>query len=399
MKFSKEGFLRHLALFSAILASGGNKIIPGEVWLVLCAICCLALLQWRIPLHRRLSSIYLWIVLVDVLLVFQGGMSALPSVASRTLVFLTSVLLIQVYLKRSMEQLMSDLFGLGRFMAVQAIITFILGTVAPGLFLAVNINEITYKTIAFVFTYHNIENVGIEYIRPNGFFYEPGVFQIYLSIFLYLCLLWRLTIRWAVIACVAQLTLWSTTGLLITIGLLLLSTKRIYSSSSSVWRPVIAIVFMVSLVPMTYAVVNNVEEKTSGGLRGSSYARLYDLNTGVSIIQRKPLEGIGFSTEQYLEYSNLLGAVDENLSAALLLERPNTNGLVQTLYAIGIPLGGYLLIGLFRQKVFSSRIAMAVILILSLYAEPLTFTPFFLLILLSWMLKEHRQPIRMNHAS
>lgn len=388
MKFSKEGFLRHLALFSAMMASGGNKIIPAEVWLVLCAVCCLALLHWTFPVHRRLSTIYLWIGAVDVLLIVQGGVSAFPSLVSRTLVFFTSVLLLEVYLKRSTDQFMSDLFGLGRFMAIQAIITFVLGTVTPGLFLAVNINDITYKTIAYVFTYHNIENVGIEYIRPNGFFYEPGVFQIYLSIFLYLCLFWRLNIRWVVVACIAQITLWSTTGLLITMGLLLLSSKRIYAGTSRVWRPVIAIAFMVSLVPMTYVVVNNVAEKTFGDLRGSNYARLYDLNTGLSIIQRKPFEGIGFSTERYLEYSNLLGGIDENLSAALLFERPNTNGLIQALYVIGIPLGGYLLIGLFRQRVFSSKLAMAIILVLSLYAEPLTFTPFFLLILMSWMLKE-----------
>lgn len=388
MKFSKEGFLRHLAVFSAMMASGGNKIIPVEVWLVLCVVCCLALLHWTLPVHRRLTTIYLWIGAVDVLLIVQGGVSAFPSLVSRTLVFFTSVLLLEVYLKRSIDQFMSDLFGLGRFMAIQAIITFVLGTVTPGLFLAVNINDITYKTIAYVFTYHNIENVGIEYIRPNGFFYEPGVFQIYLSIFLYLCLFWRLNIRWVVVACIAQITLWSTTGLLITMGLLLLSSKRIYAGTSRVWRPVIAIAFMVSLVPMTYVVVNNVAEKTFGDLRGSNYARLYDLNTGLSIIQRKPFEGIGFSTERYLEYSNLLGGIDENLSAALLFERPNTNGLIQALYVIGIPLGGYLLIGLFRQRVFSSKLAMAIILVLSLYAEPLTFTPFFLLILMSWMLKE-----------
>lgn len=388
MKFSKEGFLRHLAVFSAMMASGGNKIIPVEVWLVLCVVCCLALLHWTLPVHRRLTTIYLWIGAVDVLLIVQGGVSAFPSLVSRTLVFFTSVLLLEVYLKRSTDQFMSDLFGLGRFMAIQAIITFVLGTVTPGLFLAVNINDITYKTIAYVFTYHNIENVGIEYIRPNGFFYEPGVFQIYLSIFLYLCLFWRLNIRWVVVACIAQITLWSTTGLLITMGLLLLSSKRIYAGTSRVWRPVIAIAFMVSLVPMTYVVVNNVAEKTFGDLRGSNYARLYDLNTGLSIIQRKPFEGIGFSTERYLEYSNLLGGIDENLSAALLFERPNTNGLIQALYVIGIPLGGYLLIGLFRQRVFSSKLAMAIILVLSLYAEPLTFTPFFLLILMSWMLKE-----------
>lgn len=398
MKFSKEGFLRHLALFSAMMASGGNHIIPAEAWLVLCVLCCLALLHWTFPIHRRLSTIYLWIGAVDVLLIVQGGVSALPSMVSRTAFFIASVLLMEIYLRRSTDQLMSDLFGLGRFMAIQAIITFVLGSVAPSLFMSVNINDITYRTIVFLFTFHNIENVGIEYIRPNGFFYEPGVFQIYLSIFLYLCLYWRLNIRWAIVACIAQLTLWSTTGLLITITLVLLSARRIYSSTSSAWRPVIVIAFMVSLVPLTYVVSNNVAEKTSGDLRGSSYARQYDLNTGLSIIQKKPLEGIGFSTERYLEYSNLLGAVDENLSAALLLERPNTNGLIQALYAIGIPLGGFLLVGLFRQKVFPNRVAMAAVLILSLYAEPLTFTPFFLLILLSWMLKERLPSTRSNHA-
>lgn len=382
-----------------MMASGGNKIIVGEVWLVLCAVCCLALLQWSIPLHKRMSTIYLWIGLVDVILIYQGGLSALPSVASRTMVFFTSILLIAVYMKRSLDQLMSDLFGFGRFMAIQAIITFTLGTFAPDLFIGININDITYRTILFVFTYHNLDGVGIEYIRPNGFFYEPAVFQIYISIFLYLCLHWRFNIKWAIIGCIAQFTLWSTTGLLITITLLLLSAKRIYVSTPKSWRQVVVIAFAASLFPIGYSVINNVAEKTTGDLRGSKFAREYDLNTGLSIIQQKPLIGIGFNTDRYLEYSNQLGVADENLNASLLLERPNTNGIIQTLYAIGVPLGGYLLIGLFRQKLFSNKIAMAVILVFSLYAEPLTFTPFFLLILLSWMLKEQRKPMRLNHAA
>lgn len=398
MKFSKEGFLRHAALFAAMMASGGNKIVPAEAWLVLCAVCCLALLRWTLPIHRRLTRIYLWIALVDLLLVYQGGISAIPSVLSRTVVFITSILLIEVYLRRSVDQLMSDIFDIGRFMSVQAILTFVLGSTVPGLFASVNINDITYKTILFIFTYHNLDGVAIEYIRPNGFFYEPGVFQIYLSIFLYVCLYWRMNITWAVIACIAQFTLWSTTGLLITITLLLLSSKRLYLSTSNTWRPVFAIVFAISLVPVAYVVANNFIEKTAGDMRGSSLARLYDLNTGLSIIQNKPLEGIGFNTERYLEFSNQLGDAGEILSAAQLTERPNTNGLIQALYAIGIPLGGYLLIGLFRQKIFPNRIAMAAVLVMSLYAEPLVFTPFFLLFALSWMLNDRRSPSRPTHV-
>jgi len=398
VKFKIEGFLRHLAIFSAMMASGGNKIIPAEVWLVLCVMCCITLLHWNIPIHKRLTKIYIWIGLVDLLLIYQGGISAIPSVLSRTAVFITSILLIEVYMKRSMDLLMSDIFNIGRFMSIQAILTFILGAAASGLFTSIIIDDITYKTIGFFFNYHIIENVSTQYIRPNGFFYEPGVFQIYLSIFLYVYLYWRLSIAWAFVACVAQIAVWSTTGLLITIVLLLLSFNRIRTNVPKVWRLVFVMILCLALTPLAFVVTNNVAEKTSGDLRGSSFARLYDLNTGLSIVQSKPLEGIGFNTERYLEFSSQLGEVGNDLNPLLLIERPNTNGVIQTLYAIGIPLGGYLLIGLFRQKLFSNKIAMAVILSMSLYAEPLVFTPFFLLILLSWMLNDRRPTLRPNHV-
>lgn len=399
MNFSKDGFFRYSALLFGMMASGGNQILPREFWLVLCALSCLTLLNWRLPLFKSRRLIYLWIVLVDALALYQEGPVGIPSIISKTGVFLLSVLLIEVYLARSMERLMQDLFNIGRLMSIQAIITYILGALAANIFMIIDVDGISHHTLGFIFNYHQVGNVVTEYIRPNGFFYEPGVFQIYISIFLYLCLYWRLNLTWAIIACAAQVTLWSTTGLIITIVLLVLAFRRIYLNLRGLWRPIIISVYILSLSFMLFLGSGNIIEKTEGDLRGSNYARLYDLNTGISIVENKPITGIGFRTETYLKYSGLFGFEGTILSAEQTSERPNTNGLLQILYSIGLPLGLVLLIGVFKQQVFSARLPMAILLAASLYAEPLGFTPFFLFILLSWILMKRPNPKTQRLAS
>ena len=83
----------------------------------------------------------------------------------------------------------------------------------------VNDGEV-YQTLLGVFNYHVIVDDLTSIIRPDGFFFEPGVYQIYLNLYLYLALfVFRRPLQ-ALLAAAAVLSTQSTTGMAIMLVLL-----------------------------------------------------------------------------------------------------------------------------------------------------------------------------------
>jgi hypothetical protein len=383
MSVSKEGVFRHAALFFAMMASGGNIIVPREAWVVLTVVSCLALLRWRVPLLISRGFIYAWILLVILLLfVLQGSTNPL-SIASRALTFLAALLLLEVYIRRPIDRLMGDLFNILKLMSVQAILTSIIGNLSEGLFSPVNVEGMDYQTLGFIFNFHYVHDVVGHYIRPDGFFYEPGIFQIYISIFLYICLFWRFSLFWAGIACLALVSLWSTVGVAVSAVLLVLSCRQLLFRHRGIKRAFLLAAYIFALPVITFLAISNYYEKVDGDLRGSFLAREYDFYTGVNIIKEKPMTGIGFGLDTYLQYNQHLGYDASDLRVDETVDRPNSNGLIQVLYTIGLPLGLTLLLGIVAQSLFPHRLPISVILGASFYSQSVVFTPFFLCILFS----------------
>ena len=386
MRIRAESALRHTALFFGMMASGGNLIVPREAWVVMTILTCLTLLRWRIPLWTSRTLIYIWVVLVILLLFLLQGPDSIVSIASRTMTFLAALLLLEVYLSRPLDRLMADLFNILCLMSMQAILTSLLGNFARDLFWTINVQDLDYHTLGFLFNFHFVhEEVG-RYVRPDGFFYEAGVFQIYLSIFLYLSLFWRFNAFWAAMASVALATTWSTVGLGVAVALLLIFSWQLRSRLHGRGLTLVLIGYVVLLPIVVSLAISNVDEKMSGELRGSFLAREYDFYTGVNIIEARPLTGIGFGVDRYLHYSNMFGYQATELRVEQTDERPNTNGLMQVLYTIGLPLGLPLLFGMFTQRLFGAKLPMMLILGASFYSQSVVFTPFFLSILFSGFL-------------
>ena len=100
---------------------------------------------------------------------------------------------------------------------------------------------------------------------------------------------------------------------------------------------------------------DNLNEKLFGVAQGSSWARQYDLFTGLNIISENPWLGIGFEVNRYLEASGRLGFEDTLLTETQLAERPTSNGVIQLFYSLGIPLGLVFVFGVMRQRLFQHR--------------------------------------------
>ena len=383
--------IRIAALFFAMMASGGNLIVPRELWVVLTLVASLIALRGRPPMAASRMLIYVWITLVTLLLMVLYGQDQLISTLSRLAIFVSALLLLEIYLAKGAAYLRDDLLVILKLMALQAIATSVIGNVAPSIFSTIDVGGLIYHHLGFVLNFHFAHNVPTSFIRPNGFFYEPGVFQFYLALFLYICLFWKRDLTWAAIGLVALLTTLSTIGLMAAVFLLLAAAISLSQTARGA-KVVASLVIIIGAMPfVAFIAINNASAKFHGEDRGSFVARQYDLFTGLNLIQAKPLTGIGFDSDSYLFHSAKLGYAATGLDRASASERLNTNGIVQIFYAIGIPLGLPLFIAIFRQVLLPRRYIVAVILLLSLSGQSLAYSVFFMFILFSGMLVRNKR--------
>ena len=161
-------------------------------------------------------------VLLAVLVVtlVRPGPVSLASLVSRFTVFFAAILLLDVYQRAPAGSLARDLRALIGPMAWQAIATVVLAHTLGGLFVPLEIGEQQYMSMLGIFNYHIVVEDLTSVIRPDGFFFEPGVYQIYLNLYLYLTLYVSRKPLQAALACAAVLCTQSTTGMAIAVLLL-----------------------------------------------------------------------------------------------------------------------------------------------------------------------------------
>ncbi|WP_298470659.1 O-antigen ligase family protein [uncultured Erythrobacter sp.] len=379
--------LRQIALFGAMLISGGLLSIPREPLLAIVLILCFAL---RNPLRLfRPEFVLIWLLLIAVgAVALIGGESfQLLPITIRYANFIAGLAMLLVYIDENRSKLADDLYPILKLMSFQSILTPIAVIVAGGLFTTFQVNDTVYNTLFYVFTYHELIETGSLLKRPDGFFFEPGVFQIYLNIFLFICLFVRKHSWFDIgLAAFAVLATQSTTGVVIMMiqfgwaYLLWLKTaNRRQKVGVFVFVPIL-------LLPLAAYMTFNVSQKFYGALSGSAEAREYDLRTGLAVAAEKPLTGIGFDYEKYFDVSARVGYRDANLSRDNITERGNTNGVVVLLFSVGIPLSIIFLLGLMFQRMFRPRFLFAGLIFLSLMAESLFFTPIVLMVAFSGLL-------------
>ena len=184
-----------------------------------------------------------------------------------------------------------------KWMAIQALATMVIAYTLPFLFFAINVNNIPYHSCLLLLNYH--DTASSTYIRPDGFFYEPGVFQIYLNLYLYLALFELKNGKQAFLATVAVLSTQSTTGIIIALILLGARYFKLLRNANLRLKLTVLVLGAIVAAPLVLFAYNNAVNRFTGRAAGSSWAREYDLYTGLNVIAHHPLVGIGFDTEQY----------------------------------------------------------------------------------------------------
>lgn len=393
MKPEQAQFLRRIALFLSFLLSGGNNIFPRIPLAVALIGVCFLIQGMRFGLRRELAGSMILMIATFAVAIIGSGQFVTDAIVIRFTNFGLGILLISLYLDKPLGQFVDDIYPLLMMMSWQAIITVILGTLAPGLFTVVDVQETFYRTIGWVFTFHTtMENEG-SLVRANGFFFEPGVYQLYLNLFVFIAGFVRKDIKALALGLVGVLCTQSTMGVVIAGGMAGYYYLQNMKSLPFPTKLLITALAPVILVPLLFAIIANVNNKVNGDARGSAWARTYDLNTGLGVIQKYPLLGIGFDYSRYYQESSLVGYKETELDDNSIINRGNSNGVITVLYSIGIPLGLMFFLGLYRQILLPRRWLVAIIMFSSLSTEALFFTPLILMFIFSgFLLRPQKVP-------
>lgn len=375
--------LRRAALFLSMLVSGGLPLFPREAIVMLIIVLCLAITGLRLPPRRQMWPLFMLLVAVLFVTLVRPGPTSVSSLFSRFAIYIAAVLMLQVYLRAPAGSLVADMKALLWPMVLQAIATVVLAHAANFLFMPISLGEAKYQTLLLIFTYHTTVEGLSSVIRPDGFFFEPGVFQIYLNLYLYLALFSIRRPAPIALATLAVFATQSTTGLLICLILLGTALAQRLSGGTLRHRAGAVALAMALAPPLLYIGYDNISDKLFGGAQGSSWAREYDFYTGLNIAAEHPWLGIGFEVQRYVAESGRVGFEDTQLNASLIDDRPTSNGLVQLFYSLGFPLALTFMVGIFRQRLFRHCGLIGLWLCLSLFSEALMFTPFFLFIIFS----------------
>ena len=386
-------FVRRIILFLSILLSGGLFLFPRTPFLLLIFVLYFFCMQkkWHMISKELIPVILLLIAILINSLFFQGNINYI-SLVTRFSVFFISSFIFNLYLKESPETFQADLYILLKYMPYQAILTVILTIVAPFVFITMNLSNASYKTFGLFFTYHVMLEDSTAFFRPDGLFYESGVFQIYLNILLYLTL-FTYNKKWqSIIVILSIFTTQSTTGIVICFIIISIYLMKYYINKGNISKKFFKLlVGTVILLPIAFLAFNNISDKFFGEGKGSSLARQYDLLTGINVALSKPFTGIGFDYSQYTKAASALGYGGDFITNSdepignleTITERGNANGIVFLLYGVGLPLGFLIIIGMFKQHFFKNNILIGLLIFLSFLTESIIFTPFFLLLIYS----------------
>ena len=250
------------------------------------------------------------------------------------------------------------------------------------------LNILFYSSLEKKFTL--ISFMGFDFYRNQGLFWEAGVLQIFLNIFLYLELfIFKKNKVWVLLAVFAILTTYSTTG----ITILLLQIAYYIKSEMKNSKIFIPVVLSFS-IPIYLIFSANIEEKILGEKEASFQKRYFDLIQPLFIAIQNPITGIGMDFTKFQEYrssfyfeSSVFDVIQDKIGLELKMEitdQGSSNSFMFLLSAMGFPTFILFMYMFFRQQLFvKKKNLLYSIIIISLMTSPLLLRPFFFIFIIS----------------
>lgn len=324
----------------------------------------------------------LFLSLLGINFLFADTSQSTQKLLANIIIFTTSILAALYYSREENKTLfLKHLYFVLKIILIHSLINFfIYPIVKPFLF---ELTNTRYDCMSFLnlFFYlqetHSLTLLGVEVVRNQGLFWEPGVLQIFLNFLLFLIafvykrkgLLYWLTI-------LAIFTTFSTTGFVVMFLQLLMSMLK------EVRKNIIFLPFGLLFIILVYFITSaNISDKISGDGQFSFQARFFDLVQPMYMAYENPFTGVGLDDEQFVNTrsSTAYSLNLESLSFSNVNDRGSTNSIMFFLAGAGIPFTFILLLMLYQQQfILEKRNWFFIFIIISLMTEPILLRPFFL---------------------
>ena len=258
-------------------------------------------------------------------------------------------------------------------------------------------NEYIADSFYYLFFYdaekYKFSLFGVEFVRNQGWFWEPGILQIFLNILLFLEGFVVKRNKWTIfLLIIAIITTYSTAGIFI---MLLLLVFIFWSYIRK--NPLIMILAISLSFPLYYVAKTNIENKTIGERSSSFQKRYLDLVQPLAIARDYPITGVGLDRD-YFQKLRFRFQMEDNFGKIIQTytgferisestEKGSSNSLTYLMAAMGFPVAFFLFYCLLKQELFTKRKGIFMtIIIISIFSEPLLLRPFFLIFIVSGMI-------------
>jgi len=253
------------------------------------------------------------------------------------------------------------------------------------------------QTFNNLFFYSSLEKkfalisvLGFDFYRNQGLFWEAGVLQVFLNIYLYLeAFVFKKSKLLIALTILAILSTYSTTGIII------LLVQLVFYIRTEMKKTKVLIPFVLILsIPIYVIFSTNLKEKIIGDKEASFQKRYFDLIQPFFISLQHPLTGIGLDFNKYKEYrsefyfsTNTLDFLRDETGVELKVENTDegiSNSFMFLLSAMGFPTFFILMFMFFKQTIFTkNKMQIYIVIILSLMSSPVLLRPFFFIIIIS----------------
>lgn len=367
-------------LFLLILITGGAFLYNVYVLAALFSICFLwYILEERIELfNEAFFKLYLFLLIFLILSLYHislnGHYSSSLPIRFFNFLFAICMLLCLYHEKKTFSEVfVEDYSVLGKVFIIHALACSILSFLVPQFYTPIPSNENVLRFLYIFFSCRASEvNIFIAAIpRCMGMFWEPGVLQFFVNIYLFILLFCQKDKRqwlWISLAVLVVLLTQSITGILLMIGLCFyysLRQKKIIS-----W--VILIISVPVIVSVGITLVSQKIFSEDSVNAGSFWTRQADALSSISIALDHPILGIGFDYDDYTYYRSRLRSDSILFDTDFQWDHGNTNSILTFFYALGIPLALYIMIRLYRQRfIQKERFVFWCVLFISFLSEPI----------------------------
>jgi hypothetical protein len=267
---------------------------------------------------------------------------------------------------------------------IYSILNFIASNFLTSLFTPFSNDSYSCNQLFYVFFYVAQDTtLGIDIIRNQGFYWEPGVLSVVLNVFLFRLLFGdkrKLNKLLVFLTGFLIFTTFSTTGLIV------MFLQFIYylfkSESSKIKKISFLFIFLAISIPI---LISNVTEKVSGKGETSFLIRNYDALVALNITKDNLFTGVGFSKNKNKEAQEKSPIyMDSDFTEA----HGNTNSVITVFLYLGVPLGLSYFFLIYNQKIINyNKGFFFIIMLISIASEPLIFHGFFIFFTSSYFYK------------